>query len=324
MIRAIFLKTIKFFCRLLSKITYFCVPFFSRILIMLRLHSRVINQLNKLRAESHKSDDHSSLILKFLGNEKLITLDAGAQGGFYNAGIFSKRYNKFFEPVLVEPIQSEAQKLIDQNYKVVPNALWSTNCNRKLYFLGKRPGSSSMFRPSKDGFDLYGFKKKDFSLFDISKEVDVKCTTIQESLNKLQIKQLDFLKIDTQGAELEILKGLGDYFPLLMKIETQIVPMYEGVPGWNKLIDHLYKMDYMACEWIEIGNHQTRIPAEMDMIFIPNYLSEFGKKIILSREKEFVSLMIIFGHIKLLQVISEKLNLSSNFEIQKLQDKFFH
>ena len=68
MIRAIFLKTIKFFCRLLSKITYLCVPFFSRILIMLRLHSRVINQLNKLRAESHKSDDHSSLILKFLGN----------------------------------------------------------------------------------------------------------------------------------------------------------------------------------------------------------------------------------------------------------------
>ena len=109
-----------------------------------------------------------------------------------------------------------------------------------------------------------------------------------------------------------------------MKIEIQIVPMYEGVPSWNKLIDHLYKMDYMACEWIEIGKHQTRIPAEMDMIFIPNYLSEFGKKIILSKEKEFVSLMIIFGHIKLLQVISEKLNLSSNFEIQKLQDKFFH
>ena len=80
----------------------------------------------------------------------------------------------------------------------------------------------------------------------------------------------------------------------------------------------------MTCEWIEIGPHVTRAPVEMDMIFIPNYLSEFGKKIILSNEKEFVSLMIIFGHIKLLQVISEKLNLSSNFEIQKLQDKFFH
>ena len=47
----------------------------------------------------------------------------------------------------------------------------------------------------------------------------------------------------------------------ILKIEIQIVPMYEGVPSWNKLIDHLYKMDYMACEWIEIRKHQTRIPA---------------------------------------------------------------
>ena len=49
-----------------------------------------------------------------------------------------------------------------------------------------------------------------------------------------------------------------------------------------------------------------------------------GKKLILSREKAFTSLMLIFGHIKLLQVISEKLNFSENFEVQKLKDKFFH
>jgi len=79
----------------------------------------------------------------------------------------------------------------------------------------------------------------------------------------------------------------------------------------------------MACEWIEIGKHVTRIPAEMDMIFIPNYLTEFGKKIIISRQKEFISLMIIFGHIRLLQNISSDLNFEANSEIQKLKDKFF-
>ena len=121
-----------------------------------------------------------------------------------------------------------------------------------------------------------------------------------------------------------ILKGLGEYFPLLMKIEAQVVPMYENVPSWGELLNHLYKINYMTCEWIEIGSHLTRAPVEMDMIFIPNYLTEPGKKIILSREKEFASLMLIFGHIKLLQVISEKLNFSTNFEIQKLRDKFFH
>ena len=80
----------------------------------------------------------------------------------------------------------------------------------------------------------------------------------------------------------------------------------------------------MICEWIEIGRHVTRTPVEMDAIFIPNYLTEFGKKIIISREKEFISLMLIFGHIRLLQNISLKLNFAANAEIQKLKDKFFH
>ena len=59
------------------------------------------------------------------------------------------------------------------------------------------------------------------------------------------------------------------------------------------------------------------------MIFIPNYLTEFGKEIILSREKKFISLMIIFGQIKLLQTISLKLNFSKNSELQKIRDNFF-
>ena len=143
-------------------------------------------------------------------------------------------------------------------------------------------------------------------------------------MNDLNINHLDFLKIDTQGAELEILKGLGEYRPLMMKIEVQVVPMYENVPNWSELINYLYKINYMTCEWIEIGSHLTRSPVEMDMIFIPNYLNDTGKKIISSKEKEFISLMLIFGHIKLLQVISEKLNFSENFEVQKLKDKFFH
>ena len=47
------------------------------------------------------------------------------------------------------------------------------------------------------------------------------------------------------------------------------------------------------------------------------------KKIITSREKEFISLMVIFGQIRLLQNISSKLNFAANSEIQKLEDKFF-
>ena len=324
MIKLIVLKVTRFFYRILSKIIYLLIPIISKILIVLRLNSRIINQLNRLRYESHKTDDHSNLISKLLVDNKLIALDVGAQGGFFESNIFAKKYNNFFDPIVVEPLSNEAEKLSKKNYKVITKGLWSTNCKKKLYVLGKRLGSSSMYKPSKDNYDLYNFKKKDFSLFDITNEIEVECTTANESLNKLNIKHLDFLKIDTQGSELEILKGLGEYRPLIIKVEAQVVPMYEDVPNWSELMNYLYKINYMTSEWVEIGPHLTRSPVEMDMIFIPNYLNDLGKKLILSREKAFVSLMLIFGHIKLLQTISEKLNFSTNLELQKTKDKFFH
>ena len=298
MIKLIILKVTRFFYRILSKIIYLLIPIISKILIALRLNSRIINQLNRLRYESHKTDDHSNLISKLLVDNKLIALDVGAQGGFFESNIFAKKYNNFFDPIVVEPLSNEAEKLSKKNYKVITKGLWSTNCKKKLYVLGKRLGSSSMYKPSKDNYDLYNFKKKDFSLFDITNEIEVECTTANESLNKLNIKHLDFLKIDTQGSELEILKGLGEYRPLIIKVEAQVVPMYEDVPNWGELMNYLYKINYMTIEWVEIGPHLTRSPVEMDMIFIPNYLNDLGKKLILSREKAFVSLMLIFGHMK--------------------------
>jgi len=108
MVKLVLSKIIRFFYRLLSKIIYLCIPFISRILIATRFHSRIINQLNKLRSESHKIDDHRNFISKFLGENKLVALDVGAQGGFFNASIFSEKYNKFFAPIMVEPIVSEA------------------------------------------------------------------------------------------------------------------------------------------------------------------------------------------------------------------------
>ena len=313
----------RFLYRLLCKLTYLITPFRSKILTIFKLRSRVINQLTSLRLKANKSENYSNLVSKLLLNEKIVTLDVGAQGGF-NENIFPKKYNDFFSPIMVEPIKDEADKLKKENYKVISKGLWSNNCVKKLYIMKKRLGSSSLYKPNKDAYALYDLKKKNYPSFEVSNEIDIECTTIKESLNNLNIKKLDFLKIDTQGAEIEILNGLGNYLPLLLKIEVQIVPMYENIPDWSELINHLYKLNYMTCEWEEIGNHATHSPVEMDMLFIPNYLNHAGKELIMSRKNKFISLMLIFGQIKLLQIISTKLNFSETPEIEKLKDKFFY
>ena len=313
----------RFLYRLLCKLTYLITPFRSKILTIFKLRSRVINQLTSLRLKANKSENYSNLVSKLLLNEKIVALDVGAQGGF-NENIFPKKYNDFFSPIMVEPIKDEADKLRKENYKVISKGLWSNNCVKKLYIMKKSLCSSSLYKPNKDAYALYDLKKKNYPSFEVSNEIDIECTTIKESLNNLNIKKLDFLKIDTQGAEIEILKGLGNYLPLLLKIEVQIVPMYENIPDWSELINHLYKLNYMTCEWEEIGNHATHSPVEMDMLFIPNYLNHAGKELIMSRKNKFISLMLIFGQIKLLQIISTKLNFSETLEIEKLNDKFFY
>ena len=73
-----------------------------------------------------------------------------------------------------------------------------------------------------------------------SKTIEVECDTISNMLSGLNIKNLDYLKVDTQGAELEILNGIGNYRPLLIKIETHIFSMYSNVPSWHKLLNYLY------------------------------------------------------------------------------------
>ena len=67
---------------------------------------------------------------------------------------------------------------------------------------------------------MHDIPLKDFSKFKVTRTVDIHCDTIEKILNEKNIDNLDYLKIDTQGSELEILKGLGKYKPLLIKIEV--------------------------------------------------------------------------------------------------------
>ena len=152
----------------------------------------------------------------------------------------------------------------------------------------------------------------------------VECDTLSSSLKELKINTLDYLKIDTQGAELEILKGLESYRPLIIKCEVQIFPMYKKEPSWTEVTDFLYKLGYIVSDWKKIGSHATRTPVEMDMIFIPNFLLDSGKKLILEKEREFISLMLVTGQIKLLKKVSKILNLGHSELYMKTKDKYFN
>ena len=298
------------------------LPLVHKILIKFKLNRRVINFLSDESYKSNNKYNFSNLISGLLKGEKIISLDVGAQGGFNSDEFFPSKYNCFFKDILIEPINLEAEKLKNNKF-VINKGLWSKKEKKKLNILDNRLGSSSMYEPDEEFFDLHNLKKKDYDNYKVTRSIEIECDTLTNQLKELEINKLDYLKIDTQGAELEILKGIGEYRPLLIKIEAHFFSMYKNVPSWNKLVSFLYDLNYALIDLKGIGNHSTRIPAEADMIFIPNFNDKIGKKLILDNKDKFISLMLIFGQLKILQVILKRFKIELN-ELEKLEDNYFN
>ena len=298
------------------------LPAVSKILIMLKLNRRVINFLHEKSYNSNCKYNFTSLLEKFLDKNKIVALDVGAQGGFNSDTFFPKKYDHFFEEILIEPIDSEAKKIKNKKF-LINKGLWSEKIKKKLYILDNRLGSSSMYEPNKNSFDLHNIQEKKYNDYKITRSIEIECDTLANQLTGLKINNLDYLKIDTQGAEFEILKGLGNFRPLLIKIEAHFFSMYKNVPSWHKLINLLYELNYVLIDWKDIGDHNTRIPAEADMIFIPNFNNEVGKELIKQNKNKFISLMLIFGQLKLLQIIIKRFGIK-NDELAKIEDKYFN
>ena len=298
------------------------LPLIYKILFKFKLNRRVINFLSDKSYKSNEKHNFTNLISDLLKNEKIISLDVGAQGGFNTDKFFPSKYNCFFKDILIEPINSEAEKL-KHNKFIINKGLWSKKEKKKLNILENRLGSSSMYEPDEELFDLHDLKKKDYENYKVTSSVEIECDTLTNQLKELEINKLDYLKIDTQGAELEILKGIGEYRPLLIKTEAHFFSMYKNVPNWNKLVSFLYDLNYTLIDFKGIGNHSTRIPAEADMIFIPNFNNKNGKKLILDNKDKFMSLMLIFGQLKILQVILKRFQIELN-DLEKLEDNYFN
>ena len=312
------IKIQKFFRSLIKLL----LPIIYKILISLKLNRRVINFLSEKAYKSNEKYNFKEHIENLLKNNKITALDVGAQGGFNSDNFFPNQYNQYFQSILVEPIKDEANKFKEQKF-VINKGLWSNKEKKNLYVLDNRLGSSSMYMPNEEAFDLHRIKKKDFQNYKVTRTIQIDCDTISNQLSELNIKMLDYLKIDTQGAELEILKGIGSFRPLFLKIEAHFFSIYKNTPSWHELVNFLYELNYVLIDWKGIGSHSTRIPAEVDMIFIPNFNNDSGKELIKANIEKFTSLMLIFGQLKVLQVILKRFKISDN-KIEQLEDHYFN
>jgi FkbM family methyltransferase len=126
--------------------------------------------------------------------------------------------------VMVEPqaeLADGLKKMVaaNHNLQLVSKALAAEKGERTFYVsLGDRHHSGSSLRPELTGVKL--------------EERTVVTETLDDVLSSLDFPPVDFLKLDTQGSELDILSGASATIASakLVQLEVSLVPYNEGAP----------------------------------------------------------------------------------------------
>ena len=131
---------------------------------------------------------------EILGEEKLQVADVGATGGP------EERWKKWTDAVFFHTFDPDPRaKPWDIPSKNHPTGLWSSKC-RKTLKLAAYPPATSLYSMNRAETDAFLHHK---ALHCVG-ETEIELDTLDHSL---QGQKIDFLKIDAEGAEFEILKG---------------------------------------------------------------------------------------------------------------------
>ena len=161
-----------------------------------------------------------------------ILIDIGARRGFHP--IFNNIDN--INKIGFEPDKEEFDNLISKKKKnetFYQEALADRNKNIFFYYT-KNIGSSGLLIPN---FKYYS-RFIDEGQLKIKKKIEIKVTTLDNYKKKKLINDLDFLKIDTEGYDLNILKGgrqLVNNYCLGVQSEVYFNPVREKLPYFGEI-----------------------------------------------------------------------------------------
>lgn len=206
-------------------------------------------------------------------NLPLVLYDIGARYGIhYLYTELLKLPN--FSVVGFEPDQQEAAKLNDNNIsgikKTFPVALAESKGVRTIY-ITKHPGCSSLYPPNKDLLAEYSVS----DLFEVTDTTSVDTISIDEFTEEFDVAKPDFLKIDIQGAEYEVLKGGQSTLSnnvLGVFLEAHLREMYIGSPLFFDIHTLLSKLDFKLIYCQYNPNYGGEI-VELDVAYVRNIKS---------------------------------------------------
>ncbi len=283
---------------------------------------------NKLLTKQEKI---LSNLYNSINNNKnpLILFDIGGSGGLQERW---KLFEKKIEIIFVEPDKRSSLELKQKGFKVIEKGLWKEKDVKKFY-LTKKAQTSSIYKPNKDLLNLF----PDSSRFDIVKEINIEVDKLDNCIDKKYLPH--FIKLDTQGSELAILKGGNDTLQnvLGLEIEVNFKKIYQNIPSVHEIETFLLEKNFVFIDFISFfrwerdGYRGFGELVHADALFLKspeNIIKQFKDfKDPISVYENYTKILFIYNKLDLIKIFSKLINdeqrklLNLNTIIKNLEKK---
>ena len=272
--------------------------------------------------ENRKQKLETTIFQEIFDNENTISLvDIGGYKGIQDRW---KRVENLIEFHTFEPNSVEADKIRSKtkSLKIYKSALSSSDGKISLNIC-KEPGVSSVLEPN---FEFLK-KFKNVERFEIVKKIEVDA----KKLDSIKIDKIDFIKIDVQGYNLEVLKGSTEALEkaIGIEIECEFKEIYKNQSLFKDVDQYLSKHNFEICDFTDIVrwsenviDEKKQIENQGEIIFVNAlYLKNNIDK---ERLKKQILIFLLYGqYSRALNLIKNnednlELNLKSKKAINKL------
>jgi FkbM family methyltransferase len=249
----------------------------------------------------------------FLSKHPIVLIDVGARGGAPQEVDSLRPYLSY---VGFDADRDECARLAAHppagyaSYQVFPRFIAGRK-GRTTFHIYREPGQSSVYLPAQRFKALWGGER-----FSIEKSVDVDSVTLDEFFaSEPGLSRPDFMKLDTQGSELDALKGGQQTLreTSLVEIEVEFVPMYEGQPLFADILQFMTANGFELLYLNRVFSARREIyagPSRGQIIFgdalfgrTENSLRNLSPE----RQAKHIVLLIQFGHLDIAYQLSTEL-----------------
>lgn len=127
---------------------------------------------------------------------------------------------------------------------------------KRPFFITQHPMCSSLYRPNEDLIGLY----HNFDVAKLKNEIEIDTISLDHFFEENKIGELDFIKIDIQGAELDVFRGGVQVLKDVMAIvsEVEFVPHYENQPLFGDVCSFLSEHNFMFHKFLGLAGRALK------------------------------------------------------------------